>query len=206
MKPRAALRAFYCAYAKARGRARWGDETPGYLHGMRQIAGALPEARFVQVIRDARDVALSMIEAGQIRPDAVASAARQWAGQVSRARVDAARVDHCLEILYEDLALKPEATLRRVAEFLELPWDPALPEALRAAWDSSSAEARTAAGVRPALAEPPGRWRSEMGPEDRAACEAVAGDLLAQLGYQIGPRGRLDGILQGEGTNPARDG
>jgi Sulfotransferase family len=207
VKPRAALRAFYGAYAEARGRPRWGDETPGYLHGMRQIAAALPEARFVHVIRDVRDVALSMIEAGQIRADAVDSAAGHWARQVGRARVDAARVDHCLEILYEDLAPEAEPTLRRVAEFLELPWDPALAEALRSGRNGSPpAAARPAAGARPALTEPPGRWRSEMSRDDRATCEAVAGDLLSELGYEIGARPRLDGILQGGGTNPARDG
>jgi sulfotransferase family protein len=207
VKPRAALRAFYGAYADSRHRSRWGDETPGYLHWMRLIAAALPEARFVHVIRDVRDVALSMIEAGQIRPDAVDSAARQWAAQVGRARVDAARVDHCLEIRYEDLALEPEPTLRRVAEFLELVWDPAVVEAGPARRDaSSSAPSRTAPGTRPVLAEPPERWRSEMGPEDRRACEAAAGDLLAQLGYEIGAGPGLDGILQAGGAHPTRDG
>lgn len=207
VKPRAALRAFYGAYAQARGRPRWGDETPGYLHAMRQIAAALPEARFVHVIRDVRDVAISMIDAGQIRPDAVGSAAGHWARQVGRARADAARVDHCLEILYEDLALHPEPTLRRVAAFLELPWYPDALEALRSSTDGSSpAEARTPPGARPALAEPPGRWRAEMGPDDRAACEAMAGDLLADLGYRTGARPGLDDILQGGETNPARDG
>jgi hypothetical protein len=202
-----ALRAFYGAYAEARGRPRWGDETPGYLHGMRQIAAALPEARFVHVIRDVRDVALSMIQAGQIRPDAVDSAASHWARQVGRARVDAARVDHCLEILYEDLALEPEPTLHRVAEFLELSWDPGVPDALRRTLDASRPAAPpTAPGARPALAEPPGRWRSRMSSDDRAACEAVAGDLLAELGYEIGAPPRLDGLLQGGVTNPGRDG
>jgi hypothetical protein len=34
----------------------------------------------------------------------------------------------------------------------------------------------------------------------------VAGDLLAELGYEIGARPRLDGLLQGGVTNPGRDG
>jgi hypothetical protein len=38
--------------------------------------------------------------------------------------------------------------------------------------------------------EPPdpsrlGRWRTEMSPEDRAAFEDAAGDLLAELGYEL---------------------
>jgi hypothetical protein len=34
----------------------------------------------------------------------------------------------------------------------------------------------------------------------------LAGDLLAELGYEVGSRPRLDGILQGGGTNPGGDG
>jgi Sulfotransferase family len=208
IKPRTALRAFYGAYAASRGKPRWGDETPGYLHAMRLIAGALPEARFVHVIRDVRDVALSMVEAGQVKPDAVDTAARHWARQVTKGRLDAARVDRCLEVRYEELALEPEAGLRRVAEFLQLPWDAAVLDSLPAVGQRSRAAAGQPPppGARPPIVEPPGRWRTEMSPDDRAACEAIAGDLLGQLGYEIGSRPALDGILQGGRTNAARDG
>jgi Sulfotransferase family len=208
VKPRAALRAFYGAYAASRGKPRWGDETAGYLHAIRLIAGALPEARFVHVIRDVRDVALSMVAAGQIKPDAVDAAARRWTRQVAGGRLDAARIDRCLEVRYEELVLEPQAPLRRIAEFLELPWDGAVLDSLPAVGrrPAGAPGQPTPPGARPAIVEAPGRWRTEMSPEDRAACEAVAGDLLGQLGYEIGPRPALDGILQGRGTNPVRDG
>jgi sulfotransferase family protein len=207
VKPRAALRAFYGAYAAARGKPRWGDETPGYLHVMRLIAGALPEARFVHLVRDVRDVALSMVAAGQIRPDAVDGAARQWARQVAKARLDAARVGRCLEVRYEDLAHEPRGELGRVAEFLELPWDAALLDALPTAGrPTADAAGPTPPGTRPPVVEPPGRWRTDMSPEDRAACESAAGELLVDLGYEIGDSAALDGILQGGGPNAGRDG
>jgi len=208
VKPRTALRAFYDAYAASRGKSRWGDETPGYLHGMRLIAGELPEARFVHVIRDVRDVALSMVEAAQIKPDDVDTAARRWTRQVGKARSDAARVDHCLEIRYEELAREPETTLRRVSEFLELSWDPAVVDTLLEVDGRSPADAggRAPPGTRPPLDEPAARWRTEMSPGDRAACEALAGNLLAELGYEVDAPPALDGMLQARETNPARDG
>jgi hypothetical protein len=54
-----ALRAFYRLYAERHGRARFGDKTPKYLTKMRRIAALLPEATFVHLVRDGRDVALS---------------------------------------------------------------------------------------------------------------------------------------------------
>src|SRR5687767_7251824 len=61
VEPAGALRAFYGLYAEKQGKPRWGDKTPIYVEHMRGIAKALPEARFVHLIRDGRDVALSRI-------------------------------------------------------------------------------------------------------------------------------------------------
>ena len=99
----------------------------------------------------------------------------------------------------------PRATLRRVCEFLELPWDPAMLDYHERAERATEGEgARPAAqGVarRPAgrgadgeprdgpqAADPKriGRWRTEMSNDDREAYERVAGDLLAELGYEVG--------------------
>lgn len=54
-----ALRLIYRLYAACFGKARWGDKTPIYFSQMSLIHRLLPEARFVHIIRDGRDVALS---------------------------------------------------------------------------------------------------------------------------------------------------
>jgi hypothetical protein len=51
------------------------------------------------------------------------------------------------------------------------------------------------AGIHVLTSEPPkaervGRWRQEMGEADQAAVEASVGDLLVELGYEIGPEAR----------------
>ena len=53
------IRAFYMLYAEREGKIRYGDKTPGYVREMRRIQRVLPEARFVHIIRDGRDVSLS---------------------------------------------------------------------------------------------------------------------------------------------------
>ena len=54
------LHAFYRMYGERQQKPRWGDKTPGYVLHLRRIAGVLPTARFIHLIRDGRDVAASL--------------------------------------------------------------------------------------------------------------------------------------------------
>jgi hypothetical protein len=199
-----ALRAFYGLYAEKHGKTRWGDKTPGYLRYMRRIEWVLPEARFIHLIRDGRDVALSVLPMNW-GPSSVTEAAELWVERVTIAREQGALVNHYLEVKYEDLITETEPTLRRVAEFLELAWDPAMLDYHERAEERLKEKARDlprkkSRGDQPAAArmashamakEPPdpkriGRWRTEMTDEDRELYERVAGDLLVELGYEVG--------------------
>jgi hypothetical protein len=203
--PAEAVRAFFCAYAERFGKSRWGDKTPTYGMRMPMIAAAVPEARFVQVIRDPRDVAASWKRFRALRGDDPLTAAHWaevWMATVVETRVKAARVDHYLELRYEDLIESPERTLRRVCEFLALPFDPAmlayheraserLAELAVGLPPGERQPARTAAdriGPHELLSRPPqpdriGGWREELSADEARDVAAVAGDLLGELGY-----------------------
>ncbi|HEX2303158.1 MAG TPA: sulfotransferase, partial [Gaiella sp.] len=79
-----ALRAFYGLYAEKQGKPRWGDKSPSYVRRMRRVASALPEAHFVHLVRDGRDVALSQVEV-DFGPDQIADAARDWVEGIEKA-------------------------------------------------------------------------------------------------------------------------
>lgn len=198
-----ALRAFYGLYADQQGKPRWGDKSPSYVRRMRRVASALPEAHFVHLVRDGRDVALSQVEV-DFGPDEVTGAAEDWVNGIGKARRHARRLRHYMELRYEDLVADPEPTLRRVCEFVDLRWDPAMLEYHRGATermaevtrdfdrgDGPAIPAAVRASRHTRVAEPPqqdraGRWRTEMSQADREAFEAIAGGLLSDLGYEVG--------------------
>ena len=62
LDPGDAIRSFYEAYAAGEGKPRWGDKSPPYTWKSLRIQRALPEAHFIHIIRDGRDVALSLSE------------------------------------------------------------------------------------------------------------------------------------------------
>ena len=202
-----AIRAFFALYAESQGKPRWGDKTPEYVEHMRRIEGALPEARFVHVIRDGRDVALSrtkwrMKRVGRKPP--VERLAKKWKKAITVARRQGKRVDHYLEVRYEDLVGETEPALQRICEFAELEYDPGMLRYHEGAADRLAEiahtlperEDRTALGAEARLSKhemttkPPERgrifaWRGEMSEEDRVTFESVAGDLLEDLGYPV---------------------
>ena len=191
-----ALRVFYEAYAERFGKPRWGDKTPGYGKRLVRIARALPEARFVHVIRDGRDVALSRRKRAT-NPASVEKHAKRWQARTKSTRRRARKVDHYIEERYEELVLDPEPVLRRVCEFIELDYDPVMlryyeraEERLREIanpFPKMSAERRLEAHR--LAAQPPQRgrvaaWREEMTPAEIAEFEAAAGGMLDELGYE----------------------
>jgi hypothetical protein len=197
----AAIRAFYELYAEKQAKPRWGDKTPGYATKMRRIAKALPEARFVHMIRDGRAVVASRARRSR-RPVPVDVAARRWKRRVISTRNRSKGVPHYAEVRYEELVGDTEATLRRVCALIELPFDDAMLRHHEGASqrlaeidrDLPARGGRPDLGAEPRIAaharadEPPapqriGAWRDEMAPEDVAAFEAEAGDLLSDLAY-----------------------
>jgi Sulfotransferase family len=191
-------------YARRRGKARWADKTPLYALAIPFLAEVFPDAQIVHVIRDGRDVALSVLDR-TVRDLTAADVARRWQKKITKAREDAPQLDHYMEIRYEDLILDTEPVLRRVAEFCELPWDDAMLEYHERSGERLKEMARALPGdgrakelsverrmathamtTKPPSADRVARWRTQMPAAQRAEFEAIAGELLAELGYPVG--------------------
>jgi hypothetical protein len=206
-----ALRAFYRLYAERQGKPRWGEKTPIYVKSIRKINRALPEARFVHVIRDGRDVALSIRDRA-VKDHPIPTIAERWVRRIGQARRQSAHVPHYREVRYEQLVTETEATLRGICEFFELPWDDAVLDYHQRSAErlaemkrelpadgrrtTLSVERRMATHARTTEAPDPSRvsrWREQMDRGERRDFESIAGELLAELGYATG---------DGPGTEP----
>lgn len=185
-----AVTAPHRAYAEWKGKPRWGDKTPDYVGTLPLLASLFPDARFVHILRDGRDVALSMMDLGRLHRGP-ASPALFWARRVRRGRADGSALgpERYTELRYEDLIDDPDGVMRSLCRFLDLAFDPAIvehragasamvPEALR--WMHRNLDRPPTKGLRD--------WRTEMSPRDAARFQAVAGSTLAGFGYPPGPR------------------
>lgn len=183
-----AIRSVYREYASSRGKARYGDKTPIYILHLPLLSSLFPEARFVHIIRDGRDVTRSFMDGGWA--DRIEDGALYWRLQVRRGRRAGSRLGpkRYREIRYEDLIDDPASTLSWICSFLDLEYDPQMLryEETARQWTSTS---RNPDRHRNLLREPTKGlrdWRTQMSPEELAVAEHLIGDLLAELGYELG--------------------
>jgi Sulfotransferase family len=179
-------------YANRCGKPLVGDKTPSYVTRMPYLHEMWPRARFVHLIRDPRDVCLSMLDwdrgernagrYGTWETDPIVSSALFWRRGVSLGREAGAALgpDLYYELRYEDLVTAPADQLRAICAFLDLPYAEAMVEYSRGRtgkpWRSAKAQW---------LPPTPGLrdWESEMAQPDLERVEAAVADLLTGLGY-----------------------
>jgi hypothetical protein len=181
------IRGVFSAYARSRGKARWGDKTPDYVLHIGELARLFPDARFIHVVRDGREVAAACAEYGWV-PSAV-SGAYFWRQRVARGTRSGRRLgpDRYLMVQLEQLIAGPEAALTRICEFLGERYESAMLEY------PATVESRYPSHVTRRehrhLAHPPTAglrdWRAGLSPRHQGLVEVACGRWLGRFGYPL---------------------
>ena len=181
-----AVRVVFERFATDHGKPRYADKTPGYVVHIPLLASVFPEARFLHIIRDGRDVGLSYMETSW-GPSDLPAAALYWRTRVGAGRAAGARLGQARyrEVRYEDLVADPGPVIRSLCPFFDLDFRPEMLEYFKAADEFTATTPDP--GVHSRLALPPTKglrdWRSQMASRDVEVFEALAGGLLSDLGY-----------------------
>jgi hypothetical protein len=175
-------------FAQAESKRRWCEKTPMYALHIEKLAGALPGAVFIHMLRDGRDCAASDHRRWGRHPSGTMT---RWKQVVSEGRRQGSLVPgRYLEVRYEDVTDDPPAEMRRVCAFLGVDFDERIlttPTASRNLGLASNTMTRS------------GNRRSRYFSEERLrALEDIGGRQLSSLGYATNsPAGdRQPGRLQ----------
>lgn len=180
----------YRAFATSQGKTRWGDKTPSYLKHVEELIQIWPQARFLLVVRDGRDVTLSVRHL-PFGANNVWASAVDWSRGI-RLGLDARdRHPQNVEIVhYEQFVKDSKREVERICEFLDLVFDPAMlqvsetrPEKLES--DKGEWFMNIWNGINSRSVE---RWRAEMSTADQRLFVAIAGDELRASGYSADQR------------------
>lgn len=179
--------------ARKQGVDRWIDSTPTNIPHLPRIKNDFPDARIIHIIRDGRDVALSLNKRGWSRPlpwdrnKGLLAAGLYWEWIVRKGRkLGSLLQPDYLEVRYEDLVGDPAGTLRRVADFLQ--HDLNYERIQQAAIGSVKIPLTSfKEDLRRGQFTPVGRWKDKttFPPDQLIVFECLVGDYLQQLGYAL---------------------
>lgn len=171
------------ANAAGEGKERWGDKTPYYVLHMGVLLNWWPDAQFIHIVRDGRDVALSLFaRQHDFGVYNTYFAARYWSQYVETGHEQGALmpVGRYLEMRYEDLLTDQRATLIKVCSFLGIDFVESLMDHKRAGRAGKTPLLQKS--VQKDNAE---KWRAAMTPAQIRAFEGGAADALRHHGYPL---------------------
>ncbi|RMH13545.1 MAG: sulfotransferase [Planctomycetota bacterium] len=162
-----------------------GEKTPNHCEWILELSAMFPEARFVHIMRDPRDSALSQREAFH-RP--ALQAAVRWKRDLEMHR-DCVRLmprSRYTAVRYEDLVTDPESVLRPLCELLGLEYcDAMLDPSGREKKGFSSYEKHKLRTLEKVTSSRIGRYKGKMNAVDIAVIERICGPLMLEMGYEL---------------------
>jgi hypothetical protein len=185
------LRILMETIAHKQGVKRWAETTPQHLLYLPLIKKLIPDALIVHIIRDGRDVAVSLKKIGWIRPfpwdrkGSLLVSGLFWKWMVLKGRNYGRKIGpDYMEVRYEELVEKPRETLAEISKFIgeDLDYDRILSQPMDSVKspNSSFRGDENLKGLRPV-----GRWKTLLSPSEVAELEGGIGDLLTDLGYPL---------------------
>ena len=185
----AVLDALYRRMVAPHGAERWGDKTPLYVQHIPLLAGLFPGAQFIHIIRDGRDAALSARKKWGYAYQDLTYLLRHWVRNVRTGQRNGRALGQTryLEIRYETLVRQPQTTLEAVCRFLGEAFHPRMLRHTDLARQVGPGPDNHTEILRPVSTASIGRWRREMSPFQKKIAVYIAGDLLAELGYDLPP-------------------
>lgn len=190
------INGLFSSHLEIVNKRRWAEKTPHNLLYTGQLSRIFPEARFIHVLRDGRDVAASLVEmqwfdikSGQKiwYTENIRNAAIYWKEIVTgirKAAVDAGVWGRFAELRYEDLISDPRENLEELMNFLGEEWDEKLLEYHDQNHELPDEESSTSQVKKALYPSSISRWKRSFTDEDRRIFKETAGELLIELEYE----------------------
>ena len=178
--------AIYDIYAEVKGAETWCCKSLANINYVNDIEAYIPDAKYVYLYRDGRDVALSFQKA-VVGEKHIYNIAKDWSDTQEIALSLAKKIssDRFFAISYEQLTNDKENSAQALCEFLNVEYDKSMFEF------HNTDEAKNAASssklwqnvTQPVLKNNSNKFIDQMPEKDLEIFESVAGHILDELGF-----------------------
>ena len=158
----------------SKNKSLWGDKTPHYILKLAQLVNLYPNAKYLYIVRDGRDVCLSLLKKPW-GPNNIYSCARQWvqANSLSQHKIinELEQRGQLLKIKYETLVDFTESECKRIYEFL--------------GEDINENKNQLDVIISKTISGNHSKWKKNMTLNEQKIYESVASDCLSLHGYEV---------------------
>jgi len=190
------LQALLSTYAERTGAEAWGEKTPDHLAHVPEMFEDFPRAVVLAIVRDPRDVCLSL-RGLPWNYDSPPESAWKWRRYARRTeRYAELFSSQFREVRYEQLLETPERVLRDVLNWIGAPFEEGVlsfhrGENSRAGLTQEPWKRKAARPIDPSNKE---KWKGQMSPAERWIIQEITGKYLRKKGYEPAPVA-LDGTF-----------
>ncbi|MXU65217.1 sulfotransferase family protein [Oceanomicrobium pacificus] len=158
------------------------EKTPKHVHAIDRILRVVPNARFVAITRDGRDVLASFLKRGVDRDFAI----KRWVTD-NEAMVSRPDAQFSAIVRYESLVSDTEHVVRQVCEAIEVPYADSMLHSDGSGynWIKDGNMAIRAEQTRQPVYNNQGGWTSKLTQEDITAFNRIASATMRKLEYDI---------------------
>lgn len=159
------------------GKPRWAEKTPAHVFHINLIRDLYPEAQFIHILRNGRDVVRSL-QSMPWAPRQIRWSCRRWVESVRAAR-DASHelpASQFFELRYEDLVNDGKQTVQQLCQFLNEPFTDQMLEFDKPQNNSWGIKQQP-------LSSKPVNQHRQLTFVERAVFSRIASKMLKDLGY-----------------------
>ncbi len=174
----------FFSYCSSEGKSIWGDKTPVFWRNINMLRSLFPDAVFIHIVRDGRDVFDSWRKMDATKNN-VAVTALDWCIKLHtiQASFEKIRPENRIIIRYEDIISQPEMIIRQLCEKIGIPFEREMLSFYTRS-DRYIGSHHSRLIFKPLDPKNSQKWKQTLTNRELAVYNLIAGRLLRKHGYE----------------------
>lgn len=162
----------------------WIDHTPLNFRYFNRLIEMYPSAKFVHIVRDPRAVVNSIVDLDW-GPNTILTATRWWLMNITYGLVaELKRPELVISTKFEDILLNPEAEIKRICEFIDIPFMLEMLKGDATFLPNYTKNQHSLVGQKPEL-DKVYSWKAKLSEENISVIESECRELLLLFDYEL---------------------
>lgn len=175
----------FFSYCRSEGKSIWGNKTPSFFRKIDILYALFPDAKFIHIVRDGRDVFNSFRKI-DLSMNNVSVMALDWSYKLFRIEKSLNKIppSNKVTIRYEDLLNKSEVTVRRICSVIGVKYENSMLDFYKSSHKHTS-QTHSKLIFMPLNEKNMYKWKKTLAPREVKIFNLLARHYLKKYNYEI---------------------